>query len=39
MYIYKQPWVIPLRDRRGVTITTVLQSIVKNQVVNQKDMG
>ena len=35
----KYAWVIPLRDKRGITITNAFQNILKNLIENQTKCG
>ena len=35
----KYAWVIPLKDKKGITITNAFQKILMNQIVNQIKYG
>ena len=35
----KYAWVIPLKDKKGITITNAFQKILKNLIANQTKYG
>ena len=35
----KYAWVIPLKDKKGITITNAFQTILINLIANESNMG